>query len=204
MRVDAIAPSTSSSQAAAACHAYTVREHARWRRQRRLFVSSDCLLCPCPVSVGFQEEELRARRALAHFLLGMMQQTMLSVAGARPAVGSRRSSAVRCAAGPAGPPPEPTKLWDISAAKGKQKQATVAALPPPPPPPVAPAWQTPALAAAGVVAVGAGAKLLFGEKPYRAYTADSVGREYDAWTEEGILEYYWVRSAHLDRSCSLF
>lgn len=116
----------------------------------------------------------------------------------RPAVGAKRRSAFRCAAGSAGPPPEPTRLWDIAAAKGKQqKQATVAVIPPPLPPSVVPAWQTPALAAAGIVAVGAGAKMLFGEKPYRAYTPESVGREYDAWTEEGILEYYWVRF----RSC---
>ena len=27
--------------------------------------------------------------------------------------------------------------------------------------------------------------------------ANSVGREYDAWTEEGILEYYWGEHIHL-------
>ena len=30
--------------------------------------------------------------------------------------------------------------------------------------------------------------------PSRTYVEgdDTVGKEYDAWTEEGILEYYWV------------
>jgi len=35
--------------------------------------------------------------------------------------------------------------------------------------------------------------------PSRTYDRDanSVGREYDAWTEEGILEYYWGEHIHL-------
>jgi len=35
--------------------------------------------------------------------------------------------------------------------------------------------------------------------PSRTYNkeANSVGREYDAWTEEGILEYYWGEHIHL-------
>jgi MPBQ/MSBQ methyltransferase len=35
--------------------------------------------------------------------------------------------------------------------------------------------------------------------PSRVYDqeANSVGREYDAWTEEGILEYYWGEHIHL-------
>lgn len=134
----------------------------------------------------------RARaRAAAHSAV-TMQTTALSVAAGRPLAAKRRAT-VRCGAGPASPPPEPSRLWDIAAAKGKQKQVTVAAIPPPPPPPTIAPWQTTAIAGAGIVAAGVGAKLLFGEKPYRAYTPESVGREYDAWTEEGILEYYWVR-----------
>jgi MPBQ/MSBQ methyltransferase len=36
-------------------------------------------------------------------------------------------------------------------------------------------------------------------KPSRTYDreANSVGREYDAWTSEGILEYYWGEHIHL-------
>merc|ERR1712232_818553 len=35
--------------------------------------------------------------------------------------------------------------------------------------------------------------------PSRVYdrAANSVGREYDAWTSEGILEYYWGEHIHL-------
>lgn len=35
--------------------------------------------------------------------------------------------------------------------------------------------------------------------PSRKYNkeANSVGREYDAWTAEGILEYYWGEHIHL-------
>jgi len=47
--------------------------------------------------------------------------------------------------------------------------------------------------AGSLVAAGLAAKAVFG-KPARAYQAGSVGREYDAWTREGILEYYWGAS----------
>merc|ERR1712070_1270430 len=35
--------------------------------------------------------------------------------------------------------------------------------------------------------------------PSRAYDreSNSVGREYDAWTEDGILEHYWGEHIHL-------
>lgn len=35
--------------------------------------------------------------------------------------------------------------------------------------------------------------------PSRTYDRDanSVGREYDSWTKEGILEYYWGEHIHL-------
>jgi MPBQ/MSBQ methyltransferase len=56
------------------------------------------------------------------------------------------------------------------------------------------------IAAAAVAVVTAGAlmkKIL--DTPSRAYVdgANTVGNEYDAWTEEGILEYYWGEHIHL-------
>lgn len=52
-----------------------------------------------------------------------------------------------------------------------------------------------------VVTVGAVAALIFLIKkildtPSRTYD-ENVGEEYDAWTEEGILEYYWGDHIHL-------
>ena len=35
------------------------------------------------------------------------------------------------------------------------------------------------------------------DRPSRPYTKGSVGKEYDAWTREGILEYYWGEHIHL-------
>ena len=37
------------------------------------------------------------------------------------------------------------------------------------------------------------------DTPSRTYVdgANTVGTEYDAWTEEGILEYYWGEHIHL-------
>ena len=35
------------------------------------------------------------------------------------------------------------------------------------------------------------------DRPSRPYEDGSVGREYDAWTSEGILEYYWGEHIHL-------
>jgi MPBQ/MSBQ methyltransferase len=56
---------------------------------------------------------------------------------------------------------------------------------------------------AGAVAVGAAAlagtgiiKLVL-DKPSRTYGAGTVAEEYDEWTEEGILEYYWGEHIHL-------
>ena len=34
------------------------------------------------------------------------------------------------------------------------------------------------------------------DTPSRAYN-ENVGDEYDAWTQEGILEYYWGEHIHL-------
>lgn len=35
------------------------------------------------------------------------------------------------------------------------------------------------------------------DRPSRAYQEGSVAREYDAWTKDGILEYYWGEHIHL-------
>jgi len=50
--------------------------------------------------------------------------------------------------------------------------------------------------AAAVVATAAGVKYLF-DKPSRAYEETTVGAEYDSWTEDGVLEYYWGEHIHL-------
>lgn len=49
--------------------------------------------------------------------------------------------------------------------------------------------------AAGVGLAGYGLYKLF-DTPSRPYQ-NNVGQEYDAWTEEGILEYYWGEHIHL-------
>lgn len=55
---------------------------------------------------------------------------------------------------------------------------------------------------AGSLAVGAavaGTVLVKGmlDKPSRTYDEGSVAREYDAWADDGILEYYWGEHIHL-------
>ena len=51
---------------------------------------------------------------------------------------------------------------------------------------------------AGAVALTAAlsTKLVL-DKPSRPYDDDSVAREYDSWTQDGILEYYWGEHIHL-------
>lgn len=53
-------------------------------------------------------------------------------------------------------------------------------------------------AIAGAVLVVLGLKKIF-DTPSRTYDPENpnVGHEYDAWTEEGILEYYWGEHIHL-------
>jgi MPBQ/MSBQ methyltransferase len=52
------------------------------------------------------------------------------------------------------------------------------------------------LAIAGAVALGAyGIKRIY-DTPSRTYD-NNVGDEYDSWTQEGILEYYWGEHIHL-------
>jgi MPBQ/MSBQ methyltransferase len=63
---------------------------------------------------------------------------------------------------------------------------------------VAKATRHPATTAAAVAAVaGTAAVKLVLDRPSRTYSADSVAREYDAWTSDGILEYYWGEHIHL-------
>jgi MPBQ/MSBQ methyltransferase len=54
---------------------------------------------------------------------------------------------------------------------------------------------TAAIAATAVLGT-AGIKLIL-DKPSRTYEDGSVAREYDAWTQDGILEYYWGEHIHL-------
>lgn len=47
-------------------------------------------------------------------------------------------------------------------------------------------------------AVGATAVVkLYLDQPSRTYGNDTVAREYDAWADDGILEYYWGEHIHL-------
>jgi len=58
-----------------------------------------------------------------------------------------------------------------------------------------------AIKAAGVAVGAAVAGTVFVksymDRPSRAYNSDSVAKEYDAWTDDGILEYYWGEHIHL-------
>jgi MPBQ/MSBQ methyltransferase len=54
---------------------------------------------------------------------------------------------------------------------------------------------TAAIAATAVLGT-AGLKFVL-DKPSRKYEDGSVAREYDAWTQDGILEYYWGEHIHL-------
>jgi MPBQ/MSBQ methyltransferase len=51
-------------------------------------------------------------------------------------------------------------------------------------------------AAVSAIATTAAVKFIL-DRPSRTYSADSVAREYDAWTADGILEYYWGEHIHL-------
>lgn len=54
-----------------------------------------------------------------------------------------------------------------------------------------------AAAIAAAAAVGTvGVKMVL-DRPSRKYEEGSVAREYDAWTQDGILEYYWGEHIHL-------
>ena len=51
--------------------------------------------------------------------------------------------------------------------------------------------------AAGAAAAGVATVKLILDKPSRTYGDDTVAREYDAWADDGILEYYWGEHIHL-------
>lgn len=53
-----------------------------------------------------------------------------------------------------------------------------------------------AAAATAAVAGTATVKLVL-DKPSRTYGDDTVAKEYDAWADDGILEYYWGEHIHL-------
>ena len=55
---------------------------------------------------------------------------------------------------------------------------------------------TVAAIAATTVLGTAGVKFVL-DRPSRKYEDGSVAREYDAWTQDGILEYYWGEHIHL-------
>ncbi|KAK3284469.1 hypothetical protein CYMTET_6474 [Cymbomonas tetramitiformis] len=83
---------------------------------------------------------------------------------------------------------KPSRLYDLS-------EATTSVQAPQPTPTLPSKVATPAIAAAGVLALAAGTKYIL-DRPSRAYD-NNVGEEYDAWTEEGVLEYYWGEHIHL-------
>ena len=57
---------------------------------------------------------------------------------------------------------------------------------------------SPATAAiAGGALLGTVAVKTILDRPSRKYEDGSVAREYDAWTQDGILEYYWGEHIHL-------
>jgi len=53
----------------------------------------------------------------------------------------------------------------------------------------------PATAIVGALGAYTVVKIL--DKPSRKYIEGSVAKEYDAWTEDGVLEYYWGEHIHL-------
>lgn len=61
--------------------------------------------------------------------------------------------------------------------------------------PAMPSLSTAALALGGLAVAAFLLKKIF-DTPSRAYD-QNVGQEYDAWTEEGVLEYYWGEHIHL-------
>lgn len=56
--------------------------------------------------------------------------------------------------------------------------------------------KTAKIAAGAAVLATAGVKLIL-DRPSRTYGNDTVAREYDAWADDGILEYYWGEHIHL-------
>ena len=92
----------------------------------------------------------------------------------------------------------PTSSSRANAAIGELGRASASA--PATPAPSVPAWATTRNAAVvgGALAAAVAVKYVF-DTPSRTYVdgENTVGKEYDAWTEEGILEYYWGEHIHL-------
>jgi MPBQ/MSBQ methyltransferase len=89
-------------------------------------------------------------------------------------------------------------LRDTTASSSNNPVATIAAAPATPTQPafdLPPGAPTAALAAGAAVALALAVKRVY-DTPSRAYDRN-VGDEYDAWTEEGILEHYWGEHIHL-------
>mmetsp|Transcript_1026 Transcript_1026/g.2408 ORF Transcript_1026/g.2408 Transcript_1026/m.2408 type:complete len:400 (+) Transcript_1026:99-1298(+) len=59
------------------------------------------------------------------------------------------------------------------------------------------AKQHPVATAVTTGAILTTATIKYLDKPSRTYSEGSVAREYDAWTQDGILEYYWGEHIHL-------
>lgn len=53
-----------------------------------------------------------------------------------------------------------------------------------------------AAVATAAIASTAAVKIVL-DKPSRTYGTDTVAKEYDSWTDDGILEYYWGEHIHL-------
>eukprot|EP00798_Chlamydomonas_sp_ICE-L_P025438 gene25438-11098_t len=111
---------------------------------------------------------------------------------ALPARGSR--VAVR-----ASPSPEPSltvKDSRVTSSKARQvHELAEAAAPPAPSSSLSSIATNPLAIAAGVGLAGLAVKAAF-DQGSRKYDGN-VGEEYDAWTDEGVLEYYWGDHIHL-------
>jgi MPBQ/MSBQ methyltransferase len=90
---------------------------------------------------------------------------------------------------------------EVHAARGAAQpvaelaRAPAVAAPAPPAPALPPRLPAAAAAAAALALAALAAKRVL-DTPSRAYDAN-VGEEYDAWTEEGVLEYFWGEHIHL-------
>uniref|UniRef100_A0A7S0QV71 Methyltransferase domain-containing protein n=1 Tax=Pyramimonas obovata TaxID=1411642 RepID=A0A7S0QV71_9CHLO len=115
-----------------------------------------------------------------------------------PVAASSRENAGRTQSGEVNP------LYDIASirAENQQKQAElktttqVAGTCPPQTPKSM--LTNPAAIAVGLTLAAAGTKYIL-DKPSRTYQPgeNTVGKEYNDWTDEGVLEYYWGEHIHL-------
>ena len=104
--------------------------------------------------------------------------------------------------GPSGPSPSEAESTQGPRLVVTEVAAARAPPPPPPPPPTPTPWPAIGAAAAGAALLALGARRLYarGSRPYAGGApgeGNGVGAEYDAWTEDGVLEYYWGEHIHL-------